>query len=137
MSDSLLDAINLMVDGSNKTIKAIAEEVGKPYGTLKRELNEYDELAKLGADLLYPLMRSCDSVAPLRHLAGRMGYALKSLQAVTPDKATFFEELCDDMQAVADFQKAMCDDEDIEIVQQKLAKAKQELDEDFVAWVNK
>lgn len=76
MSDSMLDAVNLMVEESGKPIKAIAEEIGKPYSTLKRELNEFDEGAKLGAELLLPLMLACSGDQPLQYLADRRGYNL-------------------------------------------------------------
>lgn len=77
MHDDIIQAVVQMVEESGKPIKTIAEEIGKQYSTLKRELNEFDEGAKLGVELLYPLMVACDGDQPLEYLADRRGYSLK------------------------------------------------------------
>lgn len=71
MADSFLDAVNQMIEDCGLPIKAIAEKVGKPYGTLKRELNEYDEGAKLGIELVVPLMDACDSDRLAEYIADK------------------------------------------------------------------
>lgn len=76
MPKSFVDSVTIMVEESDKPIKAIAEEVGKNYSTLKRELNEFDEGAKLGVELLVPLMMACESTLPLKFLADRFDFNL-------------------------------------------------------------
>lgn len=71
MADSFLDAVNQMIEESGRPIKWIAEKVGKPYGTLKRELNEYDDGAKLGIELVVPLMDACDSDRLAEYIADK------------------------------------------------------------------
>lgn len=56
--------------------KAVALEIGKPYPTLMRELNSYDEGAKLGAETLLEIMRITGNVEPLLQMARELGYAL-------------------------------------------------------------
>ena len=54
--NTLTEVIESMIDEGEKPIKAIAAEIGKPYPTLKRELNPADDGAKLGADALLGIM---------------------------------------------------------------------------------
>ena len=75
--NTLTEVIEAMIDEGEKPIKAIAAEIGKPYPTLKRELNPADDGAKLGADVLLGIMASCGSIAPLEWLADRLGYIVK------------------------------------------------------------
>lgn len=75
--NTLTEVIEAMIDEGEKPIKAIAAEIGKPYPTLKRELNPADDGAKLGADVLLGIMASCGSIAPLEWLADRLGYVVK------------------------------------------------------------
>jgi hypothetical protein len=65
-----------MVLEGGKPAKLVAQEVGKPYPTLLREINPYDRGAKVGAESLIPLMRSAGSLKPLEHLAKSMGCLL-------------------------------------------------------------
>jgi hypothetical protein len=52
--------------------RTIADLVGKPYQTLMAELSR-QEGHKLGADLLLPLLRVCDTDIPLHFLARERG----------------------------------------------------------------
>lgn len=61
---------------SSRPAREIAQEVGKPYPTLMREINPDDNGAKVGVDGLIPLMRATDSIQPLTHLANAMGFLL-------------------------------------------------------------
>ena len=63
--NTLSEVVSDMIENGNKPIKAIAADIGKPYSTLKRELNVDDDMAKLGADALLGIMASCGSIAPL------------------------------------------------------------------------
>ena len=94
--NTLTEVIEAMIDEGEKPIKAIAAEIGKPYPTLKRELNPADDGAKLGADVLLGIMASCGSIAPLEWLADRLGYVVKPKNFAEPDKPTWAEECTDD-----------------------------------------
>ncbi len=83
---TLTEVTSEMVIGSSAGAKNVAEQVGKAYHTLMRELNEDDQHAKLGANLILPLMSACDSVAPLEHLARRTGFRLVSIASAKADK---------------------------------------------------
>lgn len=57
--------------------KNIAAAVGKPYSTLLREVNPFDDGAKLGAETLVDIMRVTGNIQPLEHIAEQFGYELK------------------------------------------------------------
>lgn len=80
MTRSLTQIIHDMVLDGGVPAKVIAAEIGKPYTTMLREINPHDAGAKVGIDLLLPLMRSSKSVEPLKFLAHQMGYALVPLK---------------------------------------------------------
>lgn len=101
MRGDILEVINAMIDESPKRLAQIAEEIGKPYPTLKRELNEFDDGAKLGVMSVLPLMRACDSASPLEYLAYRMGFRLVPLGAEDPDAKDMDEECLQGFQAVS------------------------------------
>ncbi len=56
--------------------KVVAQEIGKPYSTLLRELNPFDENAKLGVETLIKIMKVTRSVEPLRFMAEELGFTL-------------------------------------------------------------
>jgi hypothetical protein len=70
----------MVLDGSIPA-KVIASEINKPYTTMLREINPYDSGAKVGVDLLVPLMAAAKSVEPLRSLAQEMGYIIVPMRA--------------------------------------------------------
>lgn len=80
MTRSLTQIIHDMVLDGGVPAKVIAAEIGKPYTTMLREINPHDSGAKVGIDLLLPLMRSSKSNEPLKFLAHQMGYALVPLK---------------------------------------------------------
>lgn len=51
----------------------IAKAVGKPYSTLMREINPYDNGAKLGAETLLEIMRHTGNHQPLEYMAEQLG----------------------------------------------------------------
>lgn len=75
---------------STRPAREIAQEVGKPYPTLMREINPDDNGAKVGVDGLIPLMRATDSIQPLTFLANAMGFLLvpHQLDIKESDQAT-------------------------------------------------
>jgi hypothetical protein len=135
MAITLTEIIRDAVFNSGVPAKAVAQELGKAYSTLLRELNPDDESCKIGADHIGPIMKACGDASPVRHLAALMGYTLCPLKGVEPDKSTLAEELNDDLQAVAAYHKAMLEGElGIERVMELLEQAKAELEENFVIY---
>lgn len=63
---------------SSVPAKVIAKQIGKPYSTLLREVNPYDEGAKLGAETLLQILKITGNVAPLEYLANELGLELVS-----------------------------------------------------------
>lgn len=80
MTRSLTQIVHDMVLDGNVPAKVIAAEIGKPYTTMLREINPHDSGAKVGIDLILPLMRAAKSVEPLKYLSHQMGYALVPLK---------------------------------------------------------
>lgn len=60
-----------------KPAKEVAQTIGKPYSTLLREINPFDNNAKLGAETLMDILRATNEVAPLEYIAQSVGYTLK------------------------------------------------------------
>ena len=49
--------------------KVVAAELGVNSDVFGNELNPFNDRNKLGADMVYPIMRACDDDAPLHFLA--------------------------------------------------------------------
>ncbi len=77
MSANLISTVHELVLESGLGAKNIAAAVGKPYSTLLREVNPYDEGAKLGAETLVDIMKVTGNILPLEHIAEELGYELK------------------------------------------------------------
>ncbi len=69
---------DLILEGSVPA-KAVAQEIGKPYPTLMREVNVYDNGAKLGVDTFVEILQATNCADPLRKLANEMGFDLVPL----------------------------------------------------------
>jgi hypothetical protein len=61
--------------------KVLAQDVGKPYTTLLREINPYDTGAKLGVETFWDILRITGNPEPLRYMAEAMGYKLVATDA--------------------------------------------------------
>lgn len=57
-------AVHDLVLESGLGAKNIAAAVGKPYSTLLREVNPFDDGAKLGAETLVDIMRVTGNIQP-------------------------------------------------------------------------
>ena len=68
MSANLISAVHDLVLESGLGAKNIAAAVGKPYSTLLREVNPFDDGAKLGAETLVDIMRVTGNIQPLEHI---------------------------------------------------------------------
>lgn len=78
----LTKLIHDVVLESQKPAKVLAQEIGKPYSTLLREINPYDTGAKLGVETLFQIMKSTRNVEPLRFMADQMGFELTPKEGV-------------------------------------------------------
>ena len=56
--------------------KVIAKQLNKPYSTLLREVNPYDDGAKLGIETLLQIMKITGDTAPLAFIAHELGLEL-------------------------------------------------------------
>ncbi|MHC1790570.1 phage regulatory CII family protein [Solidesulfovibrio sp.] len=136
MLADIRNAILEMVQNSQKPIKVVADELGKPDSTLMRELDPEDRRAKLGVEMLLPIMQACNSTTPLRVLAEAMGYRLVSNRDIKPDKPTFHEELLDTYQALVEYHRAMLEGLPLEVVGRRREVLIRQLKEDFVFYAS-
>lgn len=134
MHGDILEVINAMIDECPKSLAQIAEEIGKPYPTLKRELNEFDDGAKLGVMTLLPLMLACGSDRPINYLGSRMGKRLVDMASVCPDQPTLPEELLDDLPSLAAYHDAIRQGLPVEAVNAIMQLLIHEIEQDFVAY---
>jgi hypothetical protein len=58
--------------------KVIAKKINKPYSTLLREVNPYDEGAKLGVETFLDILKITGDTAPLEYIANELGLELVS-----------------------------------------------------------
>ena len=79
MRETVTRVTQNMVLGARQS-KWVAEQIGKPYPTMMRELNPYDQSAKLGADTLLDIMRATNDITALEFMAKELGYELSPLQ---------------------------------------------------------
>ena len=135
MPSDIRSVILDMVRNSDRPVKDIADAVGKPYSTLMRELDPGDARAKLGVELLLPLMQACDSTAPLRCLAEALDCRVVSNRGIIPDKPTFHEELLDTYQALVEYHRAMLEGQPPDLVGKKRETLIRQLKEDFAFYV--
>ena len=77
MSTNLISTVHDLVLESGLGAKNIAAAVGKPYSTLLREVNPFDDGAKLGAETLVDIMKVTGNIHPLEHIAEQFCYYLK------------------------------------------------------------
>lgn len=97
----------LIYDSPKLPLKQVAADLGKPYFTLTRELNPDDDGAKLGADLLLPIMRLTGDIRPLEWLASRLGYALVPEDQIQPDRESWQGEHVQDTQRFGEMSALM------------------------------
>lgn len=76
MQSDLIKVVHTVVLENEMPAKALADEIGKPYSTLLREINPYDKGAKLGAETLLDIMQQTKDVSPLMYMAEVLGYEM-------------------------------------------------------------
>ncbi len=74
---SLTEMAQKAVLESDIPTREIAARVGKRYSTLMREINPYDEGAKMSAETLVEIMRVTGDISALELMAKRLGYRLE------------------------------------------------------------
>lgn len=57
--------------------KEVCTQIRKPYSTLLRELNPFDNHAKLGAETMFDIVKTTRNVAVLEFMAEELGYTLQ------------------------------------------------------------
>lgn len=62
--------------------KAVCREIKKPYSTLLRELNPFDNHAKLGAETMFEIVKATHNVSILEFMARELGYTLMPVDSV-------------------------------------------------------
>ncbi|NDV28724.1 phage regulatory CII family protein [Desulfovibrio sp. JC010] len=67
---------DIVLEG-NKPAKEVAQSIGKPYSTLLREINPFDNNAKLGAVTLMDILKTTNETKPLEYIAESLGCTLK------------------------------------------------------------
>ncbi|MDR2892021.1 MAG: amino acid-binding protein [Deltaproteobacteria bacterium] len=87
METNPIVAVREIVINGKKPAKLLAQEIGKPYSTMMRELNQYDDKAKLGVETLMDIMKATGDVTPLQVMAEQLGYELSQTarQDTLPD----------------------------------------------------
>ncbi len=60
--------------------KDVSREIKKPYSTLLRELNPFDNHAKLGAETMFDIVKATHNVAILEFMARELGYTLLPME---------------------------------------------------------
>ncbi len=67
---------DVVLDGKSPA-KEVAKKIGKPYSTLLREINPFDNNAKLGARTLLDILKVTNEVKLLEQIANSIGYTVK------------------------------------------------------------
>lgn len=73
MKTSLTKQMQSVVLAGDMPAKEVAMCIDKPYPTLMRELNPYDDGAKLGAETMLEIMKVTGDIRMLHYLAREMG----------------------------------------------------------------
>ncbi|SDL11863.1 hypothetical protein SAMN05660337_2147 [Maridesulfovibrio ferrireducens] len=77
MTESITKMTQDVVLEGNSPAKEVAQKIGKPYSTLLREINPFDQNAKLGAGTLLDILKATNEVRLLEHMAKCIGYTVK------------------------------------------------------------
>lgn len=80
MSPEFARLVHTAVLESAVPAKELARKVGKPYSTLLREINPYDQGAKLGVETFVQLMKFTGDIAPVHYIARELGLELVPAQ---------------------------------------------------------
>ena len=76
MTTEFAKIIHAMVVENAVPVKELAQRIGKPYSTLLREANPYDEKAKLGVETFVQLLKATGDISPMEHIARELDLEL-------------------------------------------------------------
>lgn len=62
--------------GNPVPLKVLAKRIGKPYSTLLREVNPYDQGAKLGVETFIEIVKITGEISLIEHIANEFGLAV-------------------------------------------------------------
>ncbi|WP_035105646.1 phage regulatory CII family protein [Desulfohalovibrio reitneri] len=81
MKDTITSIIHQhLVERHRGKARTIAAKIGKPYPTLMRELNPWDQGAKLGADTFVEILKQTRDADTLAYIAKELGYSISPLE---------------------------------------------------------
>ena len=107
MQGELTRILQQSVQDCARPAREVAMEAGKPYPLLMRELNPMDLRAKVGVEMLVPIMRATGNLAPLAHVARSMDQALVPLNLRIDDETSREGRLLALMESVGRFCRAV------------------------------
>lgn len=73
MSADFSKLIHASVLDSHIPAKVLAKRIGKPYSTLLREINPYDQGAKLGVETFIEILKVTGDISPVEYIANELG----------------------------------------------------------------
>ena len=76
MAEELSKLIHAMILDSPVPVKVLAKRIGKPYSTLLREVNPYDEGAKLGVETFVQIVKATGNTSPIEFIARELNLEL-------------------------------------------------------------
>lgn len=76
MDKELSKLIHTIILNSPIPAKSLAEQIGKPYSTLLREVNPYDPGAKLGIETFVDILKITGDISPIQYIADQLGYTV-------------------------------------------------------------
>lgn len=104
---TLLSVVHGMVLRNNP--KAIAEEIGKPYTTLLREINQHDEGAKLGVHDFSLITRITADFEALDFMERSLGRVAFSLPKSQPSMKRLHSKVAESLKEFGEFVEAVGD----------------------------
>ncbi len=81
MEEELSKIIHAMILESPVPVKVLAKQIGKPYSTLLREVNPYDERAKLSVETFVRILKATGNISPIEYIARELDLELVSKKA--------------------------------------------------------
>lgn len=137
---TFLESINLMIVQSGCPEKVIAADIGKPLSTLQRELNPYDDGAKVGVETLPSIIHSCSGddpkkpPEPLSWLCHKFGFEPVKHGSAEPNAATIELECLESVQSMARVHSAIMEGKHPNEVAALITLAKIDLDQDLTLY---
>ena len=107
MQKSLSEIIHEVALDNNP--KGLAEEMGKPYSTFMREINPYDDGAKVGAESLIPFTRATGDFAAIDFIETALGRVAFVIPKPAPGHEAIHQQLSKSLTEFGEFVAAVGD----------------------------